>query len=174
MPVLVSFSGLPGVGKTTIAKALCRRTSAVFLRVDVIESALRESILKIDPCEDAGYLAACGVARSNLLLGRNVIADTVNPVEASRKLWKSAAEAADATLFNIEVICSDTDMHRNRIETRTADIDGHPLPNWRRVQTRRYEPWENVDLRIDTAVSPVAQSVETILNTLKPHHLDFV
>ena len=174
MPVLVSFSGLPGVGKTTIAKALCRETSAVYLRVDVIESALRESMLKIDPCEDAGYLAACGLARSNLLLGRQVIADTVNPVEASRQLWRDTAKAAGATLFNIEVICSDREMHRNRVETREADIEGHPLPDWHRVEARLYEPWTSVDLKIDTAKSSVGQSVETILDTLKANHLDFV
>ncbi|MEE2930177.1 MAG: AAA family ATPase [Pseudomonadota bacterium] len=173
MPVLVSFSGLPGVGKTTIAKALCQQTSAIYIRVDVIESALRESVLKIDPCEDAGYLAACGVARSNLLLGRSVIADTVNPVEASRQLWQDTADTANATLFNIEVVCSDTEMHRNRVETREADIEGHPLPDWHRVETRQYEPWTTVDLKIDTAVSSVAHAVETILNTLKAHHLDF-
>ena len=37
--MLIVFSGLPGTGKTTIAKALAAATAAVYLRVDTIEHA---------------------------------------------------------------------------------------------------------------------------------------
>ena len=38
-PVLIVFSGLPGVGKTTIARELGRSLAAVYLRIDSIEHA---------------------------------------------------------------------------------------------------------------------------------------
>src|SRR5215475_11042164 len=34
--VLIVFGGLPGTGKTTIAKAIAKRYAAVYLRVDTI------------------------------------------------------------------------------------------------------------------------------------------
>ena len=41
--MLIIFGGLPGVGKTTLAKALAREWEAAYLRVDTIEQALRFS-----------------------------------------------------------------------------------------------------------------------------------
>ena len=131
-----------------------------------MEAALRESVLKIDPCEDAGYLAICAIAKSNLKLGNNVIADTVNPLQVTRDLWASAAREADATLFNIEIVCSDPNVHQRRVETRAADIDNFPLPDWHRVVNREYHPWERPDLRLDSAALNVDACVAAILSCL--------
>jgi DNA polymerase III delta prime subunit len=38
--MLIVFSGLPGVGKTTIAQALARELRATYVRVDTIEDAI--------------------------------------------------------------------------------------------------------------------------------------
>lgn len=39
--MLITFGGLPGTGKTTIAKQLSRRISATYLRIDTLEQGLR-------------------------------------------------------------------------------------------------------------------------------------
>ena len=44
VPTTISFSGLPGVGKTTIARELARQIGAVHLSIDTIEQAIRSSI----------------------------------------------------------------------------------------------------------------------------------
>lgn len=41
--MLIVFSGLPGTGKTTIARDLAATTGAVYLRIDTIERAVRNS-----------------------------------------------------------------------------------------------------------------------------------
>ena len=65
MPVLISFSGLPGVGKTTVARALAQEIRAVYVRVDSIEAALKNSSLQIHPAEDAGISRSFAVAKDN-------------------------------------------------------------------------------------------------------------
>ena len=57
-PVLIALSGLPGTGKTTIARGVSARLGAVLLRIDCIETALARSTLRIRSAEDAGYEAA--------------------------------------------------------------------------------------------------------------------
>lgn len=159
---LITFSGLPGVGKTTIAKALCREMRATYIRIDVIESALRESTLEAYPCGNAGYLAAAGLAKSNLLTGQTVVTDMVNPNRWSRELWSSVAMHCQVKALNIEVVCSNEKIHRERVENRQPDIEGHPLPSWESVKGRAYDPRDDIDLQLDSAALNVAQSVEMV------------
>jgi adenylylsulfate kinase-like enzyme len=46
--MLIVLSGLPGVGKTTIARELARSLAAVYVRVDSIEQALRQAGLVVE------------------------------------------------------------------------------------------------------------------------------
>jgi predicted kinase len=168
MARLIAFSGLPGVGKTSLARELAKRIGAVHLRVDSVEAALKNSALKIHPAEDAGYLAIAAVALDNLRLGLDVIADTVNPVAASRRLWSSVAAEAGATLIKVEVVCSDARIHRARVEARESDIAGLIVPTWEKVVSREYEPWRESRIVVDTAADTLDTCIATIIDGLMP------
>jgi predicted kinase len=102
-PLLIVFGGLPGTGKTTIARELTRRFEASCLRIDTIEQRLREAGLAVGA---TGYVIANALAAENLLIGRTVIADCVSPVAASRNGWRETADRCAARLIEIELICS--------------------------------------------------------------------
>jgi predicted kinase len=150
--VLIVFSGLPGTGKTTLARSLATRLGAVFLRIDVIEQAIRNAGVLAGDVGTAGYDVALGLASANLALGHSVVADCVNPVAASRAAWRAVAEKAGVRLLDIEVVCSDVAEHRRRVETRLSDIPGLLVPNWESVCRHTYEPWETPILVLDTAI----------------------
>jgi predicted kinase len=158
--MLIAFSGLPGTGKSTLARELARRLDAVWLRIDSIEQAIRDSGIAPGPIEDAGYRAACAVAEDNLRLGRIVIADCVNPWMLTRNAWRDIALRTDIPMLEIETICRDQAEHRRRVETRASDIPGLVPPDWIDVTQRDYHPWDRDHLVIDTSVHPLAACVE--------------
>ncbi len=68
MAMLIVFGGLPGSGKSSIARELARETGAFWLRIDSLEQAIRESGILPGSMDDAGYRAAYAVAEDNLRL----------------------------------------------------------------------------------------------------------
>jgi predicted kinase len=156
--MLIIFSGLPGVGKSSIARHLAGDIGAVYLRVDSIEQAILDSGVT-KSLEDAGYRAAYAVATDNLRLGRTVVADSVNPLALTRRAWRAAAQQAGSISVDVEVICSDANEHRLRVESRACDIVGLVQPTWREVMDRPYEAWDTAPLVIDTSGQSVRASV---------------
>jgi predicted kinase len=159
--MLVILSGLPGVGKTAIARELAARLHAVHVRIDSIEQALRNDGIRV---EGEGYSVAYAVAEDNLRLGRTVVADCVNPWPLTRSAWQSVADRTGVEAVAVEVVCTDAAEHRRRVESRSADITGHRLPTWTEVLERDYRPWTSPRIVIDTALLSIDESVRRILS----------
>jgi predicted kinase len=139
--MLIIFAGLPGTGKSTLAKALAERLSATYVRIDTIEQALHAVGSLKGPMTVEGYVIGYRVAEDNLRLGRLVVADSVNPIPITRDAWLDVAVRAGAKAVEVEVICSDKVEHRCRAESRTVDIPGLVPPTWAAIEGRDYAPW---------------------------------
>lgn len=164
LPLLVALSGLPGVGKTTVARELARVLGAVHVRIDTIEQALRQMGREVGI---AGYAVAYAIAEDNLRLGQIVVADGVNPVPATRDAWRAVAARAGCDVVEVEIVCSDAEAHRRRVESRVADIPGHPLPTWADVTGHDYQPWPSPRLVVDTAQQSAGAWVESIMAAIR-------
>jgi predicted kinase len=171
--LLVVFAGLPGSGKSVLARGVADAIGATYLRIDTIESAIVSTLM---PYRDnpVGYVIAERVAADQLGAGRDVVADAVNGVAAARAGWVALAARTGAALRFVEVRCSNVAEHRRRVETREPEMPGHGIPTWEQVQRRRYEPWPPElpgRLVIDNVGDP-AGHVTRIVTELSPRRQD--
>ena len=168
--VLVVISGLPGAGKSTLADAVGRELGAPVLSVDPVEAAIwRCGIPRSFETGWAAYEVAAVLAEHQLVLGLTVITDSVSSLEVARNMWRQAAARAGSGLAIIEVICSDENVHRQRLAHRQRDIPGFQEPSWDNVQARRseWEPWDDNRLVVDT-VRSMDVNVADALGYLRP------
>ena len=164
--MLIVLGGLPGVGKTTLARALGQRLQAAHIRIDTIEQAMRSSGMLRSEVGPAGYVVAYAVAEDNLRVGRTVVADSVNPVAITREAWRSVAQRVPCPLVEVEIVRSDSDDHRRVIETRSSDIPGLVPPTWDEVRASGYEPWDQPRIVIDTSFKTVDESAKELLGAI--------
>lgn len=165
--MLIVLSGLPGSGKTTVARELVGRLSAVYLRIDAIEQALVSAKVLAGEVGSAGYEVAYALARANLALGLAVVADCVNPLPVTREAWRAVAAITSSRVLEVEIVCADVTEHRRRVELRAPDIPGHALPDWASVLRHNYAPWTTDRLVIDTATVGAAEAAQRIVAAVR-------
>ena len=166
MATLIVLAGLPGGGKSSVARCLSEEIRAIWLRVDSIEQAIRDSGVVRGSLDDAGYRAGYAVAQDNLRLGRDVVADSVNPWMLTRNAWRDSGVCAGARVIEVEITCSDPEEHRRRIENRVIDVPNLAAPDWLAVVGRDYQAWDRSPLVIDTCRRSVAECVAIIRTAL--------
>ena len=155
--VLIVISGLPGVGKTTLAAALARRFRSTHVSVDTIEDALLGA--GFGPGWKTGvaaYEAARAAAEQNLRLGRTVIVDAVNDTDAARQTWRDAATSTGHVLRFVLLRPPPPEQHQRRLRGRARPLLHVQEPTWDQVMARAqmYEPWSDDPLEL-SAGEPV-------------------
>ena len=135
------------------------------VRIDSIEQALRNLGCQVT---GEGYAIGQAVAADNLRLGMSVIADSVNPWALTRDDWRAVAERAGVRSVEVEVVCSDVNLHQRRVESRSPDIPRHRLPTWKEVVERDYQPWNRERIVIDTVSLNLQQCVDALISAISP------
>lgn len=88
--MILQIIGLPGTGKTALAKEICRRTDAIHLNADEVRADLNSDLgfSLEDRIEQARRLGA--LSRLISSQGRLVVVDFVNPTEETRAAFGKA------------------------------------------------------------------------------------
>lgn len=95
-----------------------------------------------------------------------MIAESVNPLAATRDAWRDVAARAGRPCLEVEPVCSDAAEHERRVTTRTSDVPGLRKPDWSAVLDREYESWDRDHLVVNTSGRAVADCVDELLRAL--------
>lgn len=167
--VLIVVSGLPGTGKTAVARAVADRMGAVHLSIDPVENAMLGAGAERGWTTGvAAYEAVRVMAQDNLVRGLTVVVDAVNDSEAARDTWRRAGAEAAAPVRFFLLRLDDQAEHRRRLEGRERAMEHVGEPTWESVRSRAdaYEPWVGPFDEID-ASQTLAEVVEDIVAALR-------
>ena len=147
---LIVLGGLPGTGKTTIAEFIAGRFSIPLFSRDQIEAALVGSDLKfptksheIPNLSGAGFSVLSMLAEQQLKRGQSAILDSTARSQQIRDEWIDISKKYGASHLAVHCVCSDPNVHRQRIEGRERGIPGWYELSWENVEdaARRFEDW---------------------------------
>lgn len=161
---LIVFSGVPGVGKSTLADAVGAHLGIPVFATDWLLGALTPfGGRHLDDLLRIGSELLTTLALRQLALGQSAILDHPTEEVEDRERWQSLAHRVGAAFIPVHCVCSDPDLHRSRLEGRTRGIPGwHDAGSWPNVQRRlaAFPPWPDGTLTIDTANPPADNLAE--------------
>jgi predicted kinase len=170
VPTIVVVTGPPGTGKSTLASAAASMIGAPVLGWDWVMAGLtpfdpvQQALASLD--HDSHRRVGWSILRSLAVAqgrdGRSSVLDGCarkNEVDTTRVV--AAEHGLGCTV--VTTWCSDSALHRRRIQSRTRAIPGWYELDWDHV-ARFLDRWEEparADLRLDAA-QPLAANVERL------------
>ena len=102
------------------------------------------------------------------MLGQSAILDSVLSIAKIREQWRALAQKYQAQWRVIECICSDENIHRQRLSQRQRGIPGWHELEWSEVERVKeyYAAWTEARLVIDT-LRPHPENIREILEYLQ-------
>lgn len=166
---LVAISGLPGVGKTSVAEIVAACTGSIHFSIDTVEESILACGLPAGTHVGvAAYEAIRAMAEQNLRLGHDVVVDAVNDSEEARQTWRTAAARTGARVDFVNLVVSDAQEHEGRLSGRDRGLAYVGEPTWADVQRRRadYAPWSDEVLELDTAARSATEVADELIACL--------
>jgi len=154
-PTLILFAGMPGSGKTTLARMLARQISVPVFAKDRVQRVLRDHHLA-DASSGDGYYIILDMADEQLSLGLSAILDATFPLDHFRMVASEIAARHQANFCAIYCTCSDDNAWRERMRIRVQYVPGWKPVGWDDVERMRdyYQPWNENALTVDSLYAP--------------------
>lgn len=149
--MLVLVCGLPGTGKSTIARNLASRMNAAILRTDSVRKELIEKPEYSDEEKELVYRTTLLIAKYLLSAGKSVIIDGTFYKKSLRARAYEVAEKTGSALEIIECTCPEDviikRMKRRKGREALSDAD---YEVYRKIK-EEFEPIERKHVVIDTS-----------------------
>lgn len=122
MSRLILFSGLPGCGKSTLARQLVRDLSCAYFAKDRIQRVLDDEIPDVKLVH--GYQVLLDLVEEHVALGVDVVLDAAFPLAGFREVAEQMAQTYQARFLPVWCICSDAAVWEARLANRVQYVPG--------------------------------------------------
>jgi predicted kinase len=162
--LIVIVCGLPGVGKTTIAKDLAPLINGVVLSTDKIRKELMPNPTYKKQEKKLIYNVLLIVAKYLHQAGMNCILDATFNTENSRKELRKKLGLSREQICIVECICPD-DIVISRLKDRKNDYSDADISIYKKMK-RIYQPIKEEHIILDTNQQSTKTNVKEIVNQL--------
>ena len=156
--------GLPGVGKTTIAKDLAPLINAVVLSTDKIRKELIPNPTYKKQEKRLIYNVLFIVTKYLHKAGINCILDATFNTENSRKELRKKLGISQEQIYVIECICPE-DIVISRLKDRKNDCSDADISVYKKMK-RIYEPVKEEHIILDTNQQPSKTNAKEIVSQI--------
>jgi predicted kinase len=166
-PTLVLFSGLPGCGKTTLARTVAQQFSLPLFSKDRVQRVLRDHVPEATGMD--GYHLMLDLTEEQLGLGIPVVPDAVFPLMELRQAARQIA-ARHGARWRPSICCySEEELYRRRLEERVQYTPGWTPPGWEEVERVRtyYQPWPDGEALTLDAVELIEANFARLVDYLR-------
>jgi predicted kinase len=160
---LVIFSGLPGVGKSTLADKLARQLRWPLLKIDDVIGQVPENPgiefwdSKVDILLD--------LVNTQLQLGLDVIVDSVF-MNMDRQHAQGLARRYQVRFLPVYVFISDEKVWEERVTKRFNEMNDADVATWERIQHQRehFAKWEEDTAIFIDSLHPMEENFARVLD----------
>lgn len=164
---LILFAGMPGSGKTTLARIAARNLGLPVFSKDRMQRVLRDHHLAAENTGD-GYYIILDLADEQLSLGISVILDATFPLDHFRTVASEIAARHHARLCAFYCYCSDDAVWEKRMTSRVQYVPGWKPVGWDDVLRMRqyYQPWDDNAMLIDS-LQGADKNFDRVMNAIQ-------
>lgn len=139
-PTLIIIGGVPGTGKSTLAKALSKELNIPAFSKDELEAAVaRKGLCNNKETRGVGFEIMAVLAKNLFENNSGAIFDFIASKHRTEEQWP---HLLNYDVKYIECICSIVEVHKERIQSRKRNIEGWYELVWEDVLNvqERFQP----------------------------------